>query len=386
MSRTGLVIVVGWTLAFIAACGGSGGGNGDDGPPVGTDIDGCDGAKLLAVPADPSAAGPWAVGARTVKVGRLTVEVWYPAPPGSDAGMPKTRYDIRQALNPSQRTLVPDADNPVQECDCVRDLPIDTERGPYPVVVFIHGTAGFRHQSVHQATHWASRGFVVIAADHPGLMLGDLLAQFCPDDPSGAQNLPGDIDAMLAALAAPSGSLAFLAGKVATDRVAVIGDSAGGSAAANASTRPGVRVVASLAGNAAAKMGPSLEHALFMGGKSDQVVSYGQVSTAWSGSVMPRDLVGITGAGHLVFSDLCESKNAAGKDLLGVATQYNLCGANLAGMLFDCDPSYIAGPRGWEITNFATSAVLEPALHCTTTTNGIDGISKYTEAERMHAP
>lgn len=382
MSNPGLAVRC-CVLALVTSCGGSGA---EDPPPAGTDIDGCDGAKLLAVPADPAAKGPWPVGARTVTIGRLKVEVWYPAVVGSDAGMANARYDIRQSLNPSQRTIVPDADNPVQECDCVRELPLDDAHGPYPVVVFIHGTAGFRHQSVHQATHWASRGFVVIAADHPGLMLGDLLAQFCPDDPSGAQNLPGDLDAMIGALAAPSGDLAFLAGKVAMDRLAVIGHSAGGSAAANASTRPGVRVVASLAGNAAAKAGPSLEHALFMGGKSDQVVSYGQVSTAWSGSANPRDLVGITGAGHLVFSDLCESKNAAGKDLLGVANQYNLCGANLAGMLFDCDPSYIAGPRGWEITNYATSSVLEPALQCTTTTAAIDGITKYSEAERMHAP
>ena len=369
-------------FVLVASCG----GGGPDAPPAGTDIDGCDGAKLLATPADPAARGPWPVGARTVKIGRLTVEVWYPATPGSDAGMTPARYDIRQALNPSQRAIVPDADNPRQDCECVRDLPLDAERGPFPVVVFIHGTAGFRHQSVHQATHWASRGFVVIAADHPGLMLGDLLAQFCPDDPSGAQDLPGDIDAMLAALAAPTGPLAFLAGKVATDRVAVIGHSAGGSAAANASTRTNVRVIASLAGNAAAKSGSSLEHALFMGGKSDQVVSYGQVSTAWTGSAMPRDLIGITGAGHLVFSDLCDSKNPSGKDLLGVATQYNLCGASLAGMLFDCDPSYIPGPRGWEITNYATSAVLEPALHCTATTDGLDGMTKYAEVERMHAP
>lgn len=370
-------------FVWIAACGD---GTKEDVPPAGTDIEGCDGAKLLATPADPAARGPWAVGARTVKIGRLTVEVWYPAVPGSDAGQPTVRYDIRQALNPSQRAIIPDADNTWQDCECVRDLPLDAERGPFPVVVFVHGTAAFRHQSVHQATHWASRGFVVIAADHPGLMLGDLLAQFCPDDPSGAQDIPGDLDAMLGALAAPTGSLAFLAGKVAMDRVAVIGHSAGGSAAANASTRPGVRVVASLAGNAAAKAGPSLEHALFMGGKSDQVVSYGQVSTAWSGSVMPRDLIGITGAGHLVFSDLCETKNAAGKDLLSVANQYSLCGASLAGMLFDCDPSYLAGPRGWEITNYATTAVLEPALHCTASTAGIDQISKYTEVERMHAP
>lgn len=365
-----------------AACGDS-----SSAPPAGSDVAGCDGATLLANPADPAMPGPWPVGAKTVTIGRLQVEVWYPGAVGSEAGKDKVRYDIRKSLNPSQRAIIPDADNTWQDCDCYADLPIDPDHGPFPVIVFVHGTAAFRHQSVHQTAHWASRGFVVVAADHPGLMLGDLLAQFCPDDPSGAQNLSGDIDAMLAAIAAPAGSLAFLAGKVDAGRVGVIGHSAGGSAAANASGKPGVRVVASLAGNAVAKPGGMLEHVLFMGGKSDQVVSYGQVSTAWMGSAMPRDLVGITGAGHLVFSDLCDTRNSSGKSLLEVAQQYNLCGAALAGMLFDCDPAYIPGPRGWDITNHATSAVFEPTLQCTTTTQSIADVTRYTEVDPYsHAP
>jgi len=348
---------------------------------------GCDGAKLLANPADPAKPGPWPVGAKTVTIGRLQVEVWYPAAVGSETGKPKVRYDIRKSLNPSQRALIPDADNTWQDCDCYADLPVDPDHGAFPVIVFVHGTAAFRHQSVHQTAHWASRGFVVIAADHPGLMLGDLLAQFCPDDPSGAQDLSGDVDAMLAAIAAPAGPLAFLAGKVDATRVGVVGHSAGGSAAANATGKPGVRVVASLAGNAVAKQAGTLEHVLFMGGKSDQVVSYGQVSTAFGGSAMPRDLVGITGAGHLVFSDLCDTRNAAGKNLLEVAQQYNLCGAALAGMLFDCDPAYIPAARGWDIVNHATSAVFESTLQCSTTTDSIADITRYTEVDPYtHAP
>ncbi|MBA3462609.1 MAG: hypothetical protein H0T46_21820 [Deltaproteobacteria bacterium] len=352
----------------------------------GGDVTGCDGASLLANPPDPAKPGPWPVGAKTVTIGRLQAEVWYPAALGSDVDKAPLRYDIRKALNPSQRALIPDADNTWQDCDCFQDLPLDPDHGPFPVIIFVHGTAAFRHQSLHQTVHWASRGFVVVAADHPGLMLGDLLAQFCPDDPSGMQNLSGDIDAMLAALAAPTGQLAFLAGKVDATRVGVIGHSAGGSAAANATGKPGVRVVGSLAGNAVAKPGASIEHVLFMGGKADSVVSYGQVSTAWTGSTSPRDLVGIAGGGHLVFSDLCETRNAAGKNLLEVANQYNLCGAALAGMLFDCDPGYIAAPRGWDITNHATSAMFEPALQCTSTTDALADVVRYAEVEHMRAP
>jgi alpha-beta hydrolase superfamily lysophospholipase len=376
-------------LCALAACGGTqngGGGDDDGGGDAGTDppmeIAGCDGATLLSSPADPAAPGPWPVGARTVTIGRLTVEIWYPAMPGSDAGGTPIRYDIRQALNPSQRTLIPDADNPWQTCDCVRDLPLDAAHGPYPVVVFVHGTAAFRHQSVSQTQHWASRGFIVVAADHPGLMLGDFLAMACPDDPSGAQDLSGDIDAMLTALAAPAGELAFLAGKVATDRVAVVGHSAGGSAAAGATGKPGVRVIASLAGGAMAADAAALETVLFMGGTNDNVVQMSRVTSAWNGSATPRHLVGIGGAGHLVFSDLCETKNAAGKDLLQIASDYQLCGASFAGLLFDCNPEYVGGQVGWDITNHATTAAFERALQCSTTAPDISTVEDaYPEVD-----
>ncbi len=376
------------TVAFtLVACGGSqraddGDDDDGDGPQPTQDIAGCDGATLLSSPDDPAKPGPWPVGARTVRVGRLTVEVWYPATIGSEAGKPPIRYDIREALNPSQRTTIPDADNPWQDCDCFRDLPLDAAHGPFPVVVFVHGTAAFRHQSVSQTRHWASRGFVVIAADHPGLMLGDFLAMACPDDPSGARDLSADIDAMLAAVTAPTGDLGFLAGKLATDRVGIVGHSAGGSAAAAATGKPGVRVVASLAGGSAAPASSTLEDVLFMGGTNDTVVQFSSVTSAWTGSATPRHLVGIGGAGHLVFSDLCETKNAANKNLLAIANDYQLCGAAFAGLLFDCNPEYVGGQVGWDITNYATTAAFEKTLHCSTSTPAIDTVeAAYSQVD-----
>ncbi|HEX9104448.1 MAG TPA: hypothetical protein VF997_19690, partial [Polyangia bacterium] len=95
----------------------------------------------------------------------LTTEVWYPAKLGSDAGKSKIVYDIREHLPPADAAKIPDSDNPPQDCDCFRDLPIDDGHGPYPLVVFIHGTAAFRTQSLTFMTHWASRGFIVVSAD-----------------------------------------------------------------------------------------------------------------------------------------------------------------------------------------------------------------------------
>ncbi len=347
------------TLCLLAACG-------DDAPTDPTKV-GCDGASLLPRPVDPAARGPWPVGARTVSVGRLgKVEVWYPATPGSEAGKPTARYDIREALNPMQRASIPDADNPWQPCDCVRDLPLDTAHGPYPAVVFVHGTAAFRHQSLHQVTHWASRGFVVVAADHPGLMLGDLLALFCPDTTTGARDLDGDVALLTEALAAPSGGLAFLAGHVAADRLAVSGHSAGAGTAASASSLQGVRAVVSLAGNQPAVDAPALREVLFMSGERDGIVPPSSVRSAWDASATPRYLVSMADAGHLAFSDLCATANSSGKNLVQVGRQYGLCGVDMAGMLFDCAPDQLASATGWNIINHASTSVLERALQCRT--------------------
>lgn len=374
------------SLFVVAACGtegsspppGGGGADGGGGPgpgPGAADAAGiptdepattaaCDGATLYERPADPGARGPWPVGARTVTVGRLTAEVWYPAAWDSHEGATPVRYDLRDQLPPSQQDIIPDADNPWQVCDCFRDLPIDEQHGPYPVVLFVHGTASFRTQSMQHMTHWASRGFVVIAADHPGLKLADMLSLLCPDSSSGAQNLTGDADALLAAVAAADGELAFLAGRVDTDRIAVAGHSAGAGAIAGLTNRPGVRVAIPMSGGSTVQSSPALQSTLFVTGMADAVARYDSVKSGYNASPAPRRLVGIGHAGHLVVSDLCDLSNDAGQNILEIAQEYGVCGTGLAGGLFDCDDAYIDGPTGWAIVNYATAAVLETELHC----------------------
>ena len=181
------------SFALLLACGDLSADTGDAGGPE----PGCDDAVLLDRSDDPTVRGPWPVGTRDVMLGDVRVAVWYPAEIGSDEGTEPATYDIRDVLPPSQQDLITDEDNPLQVCDCARDLPLDTTHGPYPFVVFVHGTAAWRSQSLTQMTHWASRGFVVIAADHPGLKLGDVLTIACPDDPSGERDLERDVDGML---------------------------------------------------------------------------------------------------------------------------------------------------------------------------------------------
>ena len=344
-------------------------------------VPGCEeGTRFLQVPEDTSLAGPWPVGARTVTLGGLTVEVWYPAQVGSEAGVEARRYDVRTALPDSEQAKIPDAKNPWQPCDCYPALPIDAEHGPYPAVVFVHGTAGFGSQSLEQVTHWASRGFVVLAANHPGLWLKDLLAQLC-GQPATPQNLAGDLATLVAAIEAPGPELEFLAGRLDSGRIAMAGHSAGGGAIANSGGVAQVLIPMAAGG---VKAGAALKSTLVLGAQADQVVKYSGQQEGYASSPKPRRLVGIANAGHLTFSSLCSLRNAEGQDFVEIATEFDICGAGFASALFDCKDTYTADAVGWEITNYASSAALEETLHCSSAGDNFAGMqAKYPEVAEL---
>lgn len=335
-------------------------------PPAVEEEAGCGTTRLLKRSADWQQRGPWSVGARRLSIGRLTVEVFYPAAPASEAGHAPIRYDIRQALPPSQRDKISDARNPWQTCDCFADLPLDEGHGPYPVLLFVHGTASFRTQSLSHLTHLASRGFVVLAADHPGLMMADTLAPVCPGETAGQRNLQGDVDAMLQALRARASELAFLGGHVDDTRLGLIGHSAGGGVVADVADRAGVQAVVSWAAGTPLRQAMTMQSALFVGGTDDKVVRFTAVQAGYKATAPTKRLIGIARAGHLVMTELCSLKNQDGENILTVAKKAGVCGANLAGLLFDCSDRYLPDEKGRAIVSYATTAVLEETLLCQT--------------------
>jgi len=302
------------------------------------------------------------VGVRTVQVAGLTTEVFYPAKRGSEAGKSKVRYDPRLFLPESERKKIRDEKNPWQDCDCYRDLELDGERGPYPVVLFIHGMAGFRTQSLAHLTHWASRGFVVASADHPLIMLRDLLQlKFNPHQDKEAVKLLG-------ALRAPGGALSFLTGHVDGERMAVVGHSAGGRALAGLGDESGVQVLIPLAsrGTDAHKSAVST---LVMGGLEDETLPYPNQQEGYEKSAKPRRLVGLSKAGHLAFTEMCALGEKEG-GLFQIAVD---AGVTVPSMFQDalkvmasdgCKKGQLDARRGWEIVHYATSAALEEVLHC----------------------
>jgi hypothetical protein len=363
-------------------------------PPGGDGGSGCGSTSLLPIPDDPGVRGPWKVGVRTVTIGRLTVEVTYPAQPGSEAGAKVATYDVRAWLPGNEAQKVPDANSPAVTAiggDLYRDLPLDTAHGPYPVILNIHGTASFRIANGSSLTHWASRGFVVLSADYPGLGLHDMLASTidCHLPTNGSQDVPTDVNTQLTALGSPTGDLAFLAGHIDMTRVGITGHSQGACDTAGFSTLPGVQVVVPMAGSVAVKASSTLKGLMFVAGMNDQIIGYntplgtignvvcvsqGQLAQSDTGAYQAspgppgvrKRLVGITGGGHLVPTDLCQT-NAVGKNAVQEAQADGVCGVSTAVIiglpaLFDCGT--IDWQKGVHDVNYVSTAAFEEVLMC----------------------
>ena len=319
---------------------------------------GCPGDQRLAMPEDPEQGGPWPVGARTVTIGGLRTEIWYPAVLGSQAGKTAVQYDVRDHLAAEDAAKIPDSDNPWQACNCFRDLPPDLVNGPWPVVYFLHGTAGFRTQSLTQMTHWASRGFVVVAADHPHLEMKDVLAfDFGADQAADAVTLMEETTRT-------TGAFGFLQGRLALDRRAVAGHSAGAMALADLGAQPGVQVLIPMAG-AGTSAQANLKSTLIVGGQNDSIVPIAKQKEGYATSPDRKRMIGLDKAGHLAFSDICNLGKEQG-GILDIATAHGIDVNPLIAKLAKngCEPDALPIATGHAVLNAVTSAVLEETLLC----------------------
>ncbi len=307
----------------------------------------CGNTKLREIPTDPSANGPFSVGSKTVTISGFKTEVWYPAVPGSEAGKSKDWIDTRQYLADSN----PDPDDPKFQIDSYAGLPLDSAYGPYPVIVYVHGTGSFRQASHRLFTHWASRGFVVLCADNPGISMGDLMAGGCDSLASADQQ--GDTRKVLAAVRSQSGELSFLKGKVASDRIGLAGHSAGGAAVGRMGDEQGVKVIIPMASGGVSE-GSSVETAMIMGGLEDGAAVPAIVRAGYRSTPMKKRLVHIPDAGHNVFLSVCE---------IGEESSVSL-GA-LADIAADgCGPEYMDPLESIKIVKYASTGAFEEVLAC----------------------
>lgn len=349
--------------------------------PIPTTHLGCDGARWPgAADAPRERRGDRPVGARTVALNGLTLEVWYPARPGSEVGVAPARYDLRERMPPAEAAKIPDADNAWLPCDCARDLPVDDTLGPLPVIVFLHGAASFRAQSVTLTTHWASRGYVVVAPDLPGIGLLETLGGGTIEFPLG---VPTEVVRAVAE-PGPADPLAFVRPQLAP-RVALVGHSLGAMLMGTATEAPGVAAMVSLAGAGAAAPEVPL---LVVAGERDGVVPYAAKRDAARDAPDPRKrFVGLRGAGHLAFSDLC----AVGADRgggLAIARAHGVAVPPILDTLArdGCDPP--AAPLAATTPRLlaATTAFLDEVLQCADAGATWRGLAADPAVELIPAP
>lgn len=341
----------------------------------------CDGTSLCASPEDTSAQGVFSVGAKTVQLQGLKVELWYPAAAPA-AGTAAKKYDVRSALPLPLQFLIPAKQAPIQSCDCYEGLALDREHGPYPLIIFAHGSASFRTQSLSLMTHLASRGFVVMAADHPGLWLADFLQGKREGD------VVGDLRNLIAGLSSTgseASELDFLKGFVQLDRIGLVGHSAGGGAITALGGTPGVRMLVPMAaGGVGADFTGS---SLILGGLDDKVVPFSRQEEGFAKSGGTSRLIGVGNAGHLAFADLCEVRNAQGQNLVELGKAFGLPGESMAGKLWDgCGPGQLSATRSMEIVRFAVTAEAEEQLLCKDRSAAWEQLSaRYPEVLRFQS-
>ena len=130
-------------------------------------------------------SGPYPVGVRTITFvdpsrttegfegpRELVCEVWYPA---TEAARGETEdYVLHDYLDDAQKDLIPPEALGVLHTNALRDAAPRTGT-TFPVVIFSHGKGGIRAQSTFYTTTLASHGYVVVAPDHQGDTLVDLL-------------------------------------------------------------------------------------------------------------------------------------------------------------------------------------------------------------------
>ena len=164
--------------------------------------------------------GPYDVGITTITINGdserpLTVDVWFP-------------LDDAAGATAHEYTLIPGLVD-------VSDLAVDAEPtamsadGPFPLVVYSHGSGGLRYIASDYTETIASYGYIVASADHTGNTALDDLLCTRTTGPVNALNRVNDVEAVIDAMLDPqSTETAGLVANVDAEKIAVTGHSVGG--------------------------------------------------------------------------------------------------------------------------------------------------------------
>ncbi len=164
--------------------------------------------------------GAYGVGSATVVIGAdsdrpLTVQIWFPMAGELDADAVRYTF-ITGDYYESPRALAAGAD---------RIAPA----GPFPLVVYSHGSGGVRYIHSDYTETLASHGYVVAAPDHTGNTAVEQFLGTEDDRDLTALNRPSDVIAVIDAMTDPTDPVTGgYAAAVDAERIAVSGHSFGG--------------------------------------------------------------------------------------------------------------------------------------------------------------
>lgn len=291
--RTGLVL---W-IAALSLCIGWGCEPGEDTQPdVGDDVDEADTEYC----GDYEIEGPYSVGLKETQLEDGTpFVVFYPAADGA-ADEPRVEYDMRDFLPEDDRELIDDEDAPLFEINAASDVEASGD-GPFELVVFSHGMAGYRLQSSRLLAHLAGWGFVVASAEHEERNLAQVLEDATDIDDQAPQTVRQMVDA-LGELNSDGDSTLHEVMDV--DRIAATGHSMGGNATSSMLEEPEVQAAIFYGSNASAPEEASVP-LMWQGGGTDDLVTLSQIRDTYEQSDPPKSLLGLEEAGHLAFADIC---------------------------------------------------------------------------------
>ena len=394
--RTRLVLAVALAASALVACGSSG----DDSSTATTvaatttteaELEAPTSTTTSVAPSTTSSAaasqaetyaqpGPFPVGVTELTGSPVPITVFYPGLEGDEEGKARASYDLRAWLPPAEAAKLTQSQS--FAIDAFADLaPADPDGGPYPLVVFSHGLAGYRMQSTFLTTHLASWGFVVAAVEHPYRDLtavfgdlGPLVAGLGSLESPDVQQLVHAIDLVQAAADANAGPLAGL--DVETEQVGAVGHSAGGfavygAAAADPRIVTYIALASPVGGSFVASaptttpaVPPPDKPSLLIAGSADAIAPLARVQAAYESLPSPKALAVIDGVTHLGFMDVCLLAPPGEPNVLQVAKDAGVAIPDLIVRLFadGCDPEYVAANTAWPAINALTTAELRGVL------------------------
>ncbi len=304
--------------------------------------------------------GPYAAGKTQVDLDGRDVLVWYPADPDSVTGAQLDVFEMRDLLPEALQGLVSDELNPEYETDAYLDVAASAD-GPFPLVVFAHGFAGYPTEYQFLLSHLATWGFVVAG---PDFSERGLLAAFTGGGERADETavMLSTRDLMVGLSEAGDG---VLSGAIDAEMVGTIGHSAG-VAAAIASVRIDEGFVGFIAMSGGGELGtgfglPTDKPGMVLTGGEDQVAELERVRGLYDSMTGPRDLVVIDEAGHNSFTDLCLIGADQG-GILSIAEKSGIAPTESLSRLFldGCSEGYPPAEDTWPVTrHFATAFMLE---------------------------